>query len=100
LCLSSSTRLPYPPLFRSRVPGVDLAEDRVLAGGGGGDVLLAVLLVGLAGAGGGAEGLLDLAVGDHQEQLPLQVDLDHLAGGALRSEEHTSELQSREKLVC
>src|SRR5690606_41553833 len=33
-------------------------------------------------------------------QRPFQIDRQHLAAHDIRSEEHTSELQSRENLVC
>src|SRR5690606_42034897 len=40
-----------------------------------------------------------VAVGEHAAALPDQRSTEH-THGAVRSEEHTSELQSRENLVC
>src|SRR5690606_39511967 len=81
----SSTLFPYTTLFRSPSPSVVLVEEalRVQRGHAAeprrGD-RLAVDLVG------------HVAGGEHA--------LDRGFGGAARSEEHTSELQSRENLVC
>src|SRR3712207_9091137 len=42
----------------------------------------------------------DVAVQVHADQRPVQAGGDLLDVGRLRSEEHTSELQSRQYLVC
>src|SRR5690606_41359304 len=92
-----STLLPYTTLFRS-VRGADQRED-VLVERRDGDVVLeagvAVQHVGHVEEEGRA------ALGDdHHLQLARGLDdlLTRVAAG--RSEEHTSELQSRENLVC
>src|SRR3712207_8247154 len=69
-----STLFPYTTLFRSAGAGAD-PPHRARAGGGAG-----------APAGGRAEQHLDR--------------LRRAPAGAPRSEEHTSELQSRQYLVC
>src|SRR3712207_7512179 len=73
-----STLFPYTTLFRSD-RGAD-AEPAAL-------VLRRVRVLRL---------LLDVLVGDQPLEAP--VGVDH--GELLRSEEHTSELQSRQSLVC
>src|SRR3712207_8130013 len=80
-----STLFPYTTLFRSQrldVPTLALGEDRV-------------------------EGEARLAragqPGEHDQAVPRQVEMDVLQvvlACAVRSEEHTSELQSRQYLVC
>src|SRR5207253_4490425 len=49
--------------------------------------------------GDGAEGLR-LSAGGHYDMLVLDLRLPALSGLEVRSEEHTSELQSRGRLVC
>src|SRR5690606_40652202 len=92
---ASSTLFPYTTLFRSR-----LKERRDARGLLGGErltlVLVAHVLVVLALVGGGtlAGNLSAAAVsGLADVRYPIHHDF-------LRSEEHTSELQSRENLVC
>src|SRR3712207_8571352 len=77
-----STLFPYTTLFRSLAPGqaVRAAAAPILAG--------CIPRLGGILAGGG----------DQLAELELQL-VDQLAA-ALRSEEHTSELQSRQYLVC
>src|SRR3712207_8552475 len=75
-----STLFPYTTLFRSLVhPGGELIGE------------LAGHLIGDVEAVGGGAGLADIA--HLGEKRPLD-------GGVQRSEEHTSELQSRQYLVC
>src|SRR5688500_17606351 len=92
---SMSLFFPYTTLFRS--PRVDLEPWRVLGAPAAGDT------------GDGAQGRLHRAllergpgtgpaVGDGDERVA--VDGDDLEAGRLRSEEHTSELQSPCNLVC
>src|SRR5690606_41575489 len=89
-----STLFPYTTLFRSPLrPGV-VARAQQLHGG---VVLLLRRQIGGARRLGHAARLrprqaLDRALRDHAQRL--------LAAGGRRSEEHTSELQSREKVVC
>src|SRR3712207_7692882 len=73
-----STLFPYTTLFRSA--GL---RQRALLDGRQPAFVLARIIV--------AAFLVDREVA---------VEGDHLAGGAQRSEEHTSELQSRQYLVC
>src|SRR3712207_8425250 len=75
-----STLFPYTTLFRSRLPGVGLREPQPRRA-----------------ALGPAEG-----VARRRDPLPLRGDGAVLPRRALpgRSEEHTSELQSRQYLVC
>src|SRR3712207_7157994 len=70
-----STLFPYTTLFRSGLR----------AGRGGGR---------------GARQALRGAVGERRALLPLHEALPEGVGRRLRSEEHTSELQSRQYLVC
>src|SRR3712207_8522447 len=87
-----STLVPYTTLFRSR-----LQEAAGLAGAHHGDVEDAEdLRVALEGVGERAARLDVLAHVDERllELLGLRLLLEH------RSEEHTSELQSRQYLVC
>src|SRR5690606_40749317 len=89
---------PYPTLFRSIEPvGLQAGYQGREVGGDPLDVFDAQLLGDVFGhIGSGAHGLprdrVDVAVGDFIG--------DSDANGAARSEEHTSELQSRENLVC
>src|SRR3712207_7730432 len=80
-----STLFPYPTLFRSEVSG----DARALAGG------LLVLAGALSYAGGALYFQRRFAT-----LPPLAVVAGTLVGCAVRSEEHTSELQSRQYLVC
>src|SRR3712207_8546458 len=82
-----STLFPYTTLFRSRVAqGLEHLADRLLDDGGG--------VVN--------DGVIDPLGETALELLHLRADeLRRLQGvGAGRSEEHTSELQSRQYLVC
>src|SRR3712207_6884369 len=74
-----STLFPYTTLFRSDVARLDVLHRELLAGGL--EVLAGDPPAGVLGDGGG-----ELLVGED--------------GVAVRSEEHTSELQSRQYLVC
>src|SRR3712207_8617921 len=84
-----STLFPYTTLFRSH-RGLD-ADEVVVAGGG------VVAEAGLCHGEGNAAAL-QLGVGG--AALPDQVRAADLAPDQVRSEEHTSELQSRQYLVC
>src|SRR3712207_7523502 len=64
------------------------AGDDFLLGQGGDDRLI------------GLEGRDALFGGDGTDHLSGGIEADYLAGGEGRSEEHTSELQSRQYLVC
>src|SRR3712207_7487706 len=68
-----STLFPYTTLFRSRIDG-ELSSTASGDGAGGVDVDVAVIDTG--------------------------IDVDHPDLNLARSEEHTSELQSRQYLVC
>src|SRR3712207_8640725 len=68
-----SPLFPYTTLFRSATPAASAPPA-------------------LAGAGAGLDGLRD--------DVTLAVGLDHVLLDDRRSEEHTSELQSRQYLVC
>src|SRR3712207_8091177 len=82
-----STRFPYTTLFRS--------DRGLLAVGGVVDDDLEHEAVDLRlGQRVGALGLDRVLRGEHEERV------GHLERGAARSEEHTSELQSRQYLVC
>src|SRR5690606_39937415 len=90
-----TTLSPYTTLFRSQVLRPLLHEfDRLL----GGDVLKHDLEPGEAGQQGSQHGV-------EEDRLAIE-DVDRRVGHLAvhqqrqRSEEHTSELQSREKLVC
>src|SRR3712207_8735507 len=74
-----STLFPYTTLFRSPAPRVDVRDTT-----GAGDAFSAAVAWALAG-GRPLEDAVRLAVA---------------AGSLARSEEHTSELQSRQYLVC
>src|SRR3712207_7710327 len=86
-----STLFPYTTLFRS-VGDVETAPGEAgvgqLRGGDGGGRRLRLVLADVDGRLGARED----AVGDREAE--------RVARGALRSEEHTSELQSRQYLVC
>src|SRR3712207_7444838 len=80
-----STLVPYPTLFRSATAVARGPEHRVAA-----LTLAALLLI------GGAMGTVNLFVDDVlREGAPRWV-----YAGTMRSEEHTSELQSRQYIVC
>src|SRR5690606_40788267 len=92
---SRSTIFPYTTLFRSS------AKDRGVRGGGRGNRRES-LIVAIEGAGTLRTDATQYKVGDlclHPGafQLVAEVLID---GDEGRSEEHTSELQSRENLVC
>src|SRR5690606_41135466 len=72
------TLFPYPTLFRSHAHGAQLGAGAVPPGGGG-----------LPGRAGG-----------RRQGAPARAERRRLPVRQPRSEEHTSELQSREKLVC
>src|SRR2546430_11933389 len=84
-----STLFPYTTLFRSLL--ALLGEPLI-------DRLAGALESAVDRGGRGIEGLRDL-LGREAEHLP-QDQHRALAGGARRSEEHTSELQSQSNLVC
>src|SRR5690606_42025526 len=93
---SRRTRLPYTTLFRS---GVGTDEVGFFVGADGGDDFGSEEFRGLdrgdaesAGTGLDEDGFAGLERGFVHEVEP--------GGGIDRSEEHTSELQSRENLVC
>src|SRR3712207_7912155 len=77
-----STLFPYTTLFRSEVSGEALQAPRLLQ---------------LLGAGASSLWALTLAAPGAQSTLSLHL---HVTGSISRSEEHTSELQSRQYLVC
>src|SRR3712207_8431534 len=81
-----STLFPYTTLFRSGVAGVDALAD-------------AVLVVGRQVVEGELGDVVD-AVEVQAQQVGVKAAVDGHVVGALRSEEHTSELQSRQYLVC
>src|SRR3712207_8036207 len=85
-----STLFPHPTLFRSEgVEGALAAAPKLLSLG----PRSAVITVGEAGA--------VFASGESTEHLPApKVDVVDTTGPRRRSEEHTSELQSRQYLVC
>src|SRR5690606_41501737 len=88
----ASTLFPYTTLFRSLVLDLLLLEKRrqVLGGFDGGradEHRLSAL-----------PAIVDIL--DDRLELVLLVDVDEVRMVLARSEEHTSELQSREKLVC
>src|SRR5690606_39882980 len=95
-----STRFPYTTLFRSEAGHA--VGSAVL-------VVAALLDVGHVVVGGGLAGAWDLLEPALLARLreappvsghPVEVRRAALGGDATRSEEHTSELQSRENLVC
>src|SRR5690606_40828293 len=79
----SATLFPYTTLFRSLVQVLELLRQ-------------AVLLLGLQGV---EPGVLPGADPRHPAAVALQLRI-HAGEFEARSEEHTSELQSRENLVC
>src|SRR5690606_39753462 len=84
--------LPYTALFRPETCRSGCSRDP--SGSGQGSRLQPAQGVGQ---------LRDVGIGPAEfQQCPLQVQhvVDIRAAGPARSEEHTSELQSREKLVC
>src|SRR3712207_6918187 len=91
-----STLFPYPTLFRSLSPGVDRRNVRHVPSQGsvsadvGTSLLRLGALVALMAAALGAIGLL-------VRWFTGALEMDR---AARRSEEHTSELQSRQYLVC
>src|SRR5690606_40157702 len=86
-----SSLFPYTTLFRS----AEVGGRRLLSGGDD-------AAADGAGAGEEVEQLVALAVADIplQRRQVLVEAAEHLEDRLLRSEEHTSELQSRENLVC
>src|SRR5690606_41467057 len=90
----------YTTLFRSDVDGDALLTLRAQAIGEQGEVHVLVAAV-AAGALDGVPGVLEhglRVVEQPPDQRALPV-VDRAGGGEARSEEHTSELQSRENLV-
>src|SRR3712207_7294603 len=69
-----STLFPYTTLFRSKAVLVRVTE--------------------------GDEEVATLAMGESMTGVPATVDMHFRNGAVARSEEHTSELQSRQYLVC
>src|SRR5690606_41379870 len=90
---ATSTLLPYPTLFRSRPTPLtapaprNRADARRTRPGG-------------AGAGAAGRGAAGAVAAGRRPARAGRVDGGGAPGGLCRSEEHTSELQSREKLVC
>src|SRR3546814_8119435 len=76
------TPLPYPPLFRSSLPGVFAAGDATT-------VPYKQIVIAM-----GAGSTAALSAFDHLIRSPLVVTEDRKEAVAARSEEHTSELQS------
>src|SRR3712207_9573159 len=93
-----STLFPYTTLFRSGVELVDVGGAQAQVGGelGGGGGAPEGVGEGLVG-GGQAAGVGAHAAGGPVDAAQLVEDG---AADAVRSEEHTSELQSRQYLVC
>src|SRR3712207_8976165 len=83
-----STLFPYTTLFRSELEGVPLAVRQ--RGARRVDDLARLL----------SDRVQRVAGGRHLVDLVGQLDGDPRRGRAVRSEEHTSELQSRQYLVC
>src|SRR3712207_7447108 len=81
-----STLFPYTTLFRSDAVPVARVQAVGAAAGGGG------------GAGGVAGGQAEVGAGDADEGVHGRGE--RAADVVVRSEEHTSELQSRQYLVC
>src|SRR3712207_9415890 len=93
-----STLFPYTTLFRSLVPlGLAVGASSSGAEGGAGGSALAVWqwLASLL-----ASFYVNAASWMYLAALLEKRGHAHLAGGGPRSEEHTSELQSRQYLVC
>src|SRR5207302_7196517 len=88
-----STLFPYTTLFRS----IRRKPERAF----GHDVRFELDSVGLDEARAAAvQRVVRLPVREIHEALAVLLVADHPVAQALRSEEHTSELQSRENLVC
>src|SRR3712207_7976803 len=87
-----STLFPYPTLFRSAVS----ADEVVGSGGADENVVIRPAVEHEPHAGIGERRGVDHVVAGQA------IDADRVVGGleVLRSEEHTSELQSRQYLVC
>src|SRR3712207_7209714 len=83
-----STLFPYTTLFRSRRPGLTRPA------GGIGDLTRPVLVD------RSRDRLLDVGTGGTGPRSQLDEPRVGQPGATLRSEEHTSELQSRQYLVC
>src|SRR5690606_41407565 len=97
-CLPTSTLFPYTTLFRSRTIGV-LNESHYFSTDFQGTE--STSFVKLKGIG------LEAAKDSIQKMgfygllyIPNEQDLEQVVNRSFRSEEHTSELQSRENLVC
>src|SRR5690606_23935457 len=91
-----STLFPYTTLFRSGPRLLDKGGDRVHRAGGVAERALGVFAGGFYRLDGDAQ----IAHVVHRIEDPEHVDDVVRAFEAHRSEEHTSELQSRENLVC
>src|SRR5436309_7938411 len=91
-----STLFPYTTLFRSG--GKQIAADRPHQVFAGGVLVIRVFQIinHLLHVSPG-RGVVDSARASEESG---RAGRDHEAGGVARSEEHTSELQSRENLVC
>src|SRR2546430_10028845 len=83
-----STLFPYTTLFRSHEHGIESRARRVDSRKGDGPIVLATNVFDLAAAGAGRASIRRGAVGEHGRFR------------FIRSEEHTSELQSQSNLVC
>src|SRR5690606_41130583 len=97
---ASHTLFPYTTLFRS---GDDLAVLRVAGRGTGGDDLRPGVRVVRTGRGDLAAGRRPGVVvepGGDENRTGIRTRAELRPHGHRRSEEHTSELQSRENLVC
>src|SRR5207302_2911423 len=86
----TSTLFPYTTLFRSREPRNRLTETALRAAQAAGRVLMKFFL-------GKAENFREFK---GRNDLVTSADLESCRIIKKRSEEHTSELQSRENLVC
>src|SRR3712207_6887869 len=91
-----STLFPYPTLFRSGVGKTRLALEVAVAAGGFTDAARFVALAPLAES-ERVVAAIARAVGVRQSG---GEPLAEILKASLRSEEHTSELQSRQYLVC
>src|SRR3712207_9278458 len=93
-----STLFPYTTLFRSLAPAAPAAATAL---GLGGDQRLRHLAQGLGHAAArGRQRHGHAAVDGHVDVAVVRQLEAHLEVEGLRSEEHTSELQSRQYLVC
>src|SRR5690606_42060799 len=92
--LRRSTLFPYTTLFRSVAPSITDASDLTVECDGNGNV---TELQDWLTANGGATGTDDCSTITWSNNFTALSDECGLTG---RSEEHTSELQSRENLVC